>query len=179
MDQPPVERKTGRPRLATGMDLDELRKRAAKISAEVKARVDFKMKLEYEIYQKIIELAEEHHCPMGVIAYNALCDGLRRYTEFSNARGPDRFVPLTPLRAYSAQLGSLDPNHQRGFPGMERNRIISERLRDVDKFIEKEVNPNDPEYQQSQRVQAVASSMAMPFPSSPPIPPLESEGLAE
>jgi hypothetical protein len=183
MVTPPVK-KRGRPKLAENQELIELRKRAMKLNRAAKARVELKLRVLPEVFERLCDIAEADSTPVSVVATNAMIDGLQRYGEFSARTDRDALVKVTPMRAYAKALNE---------PSKVATAFTTGSLRAARPLVERivdEISENDPAYIHSQKMQRIAADISTPLPNSPqlqridtmpvaPVPVEEDLGLAE
>jgi hypothetical protein len=71
------------PKRKPNNELAELRRRARTAGAQARTSVSLQVRCSVELYKALVELAEEYHQPISVIARQCLEDGTRKYREFS------------------------------------------------------------------------------------------------
>ncbi len=71
------------PKRRPNSELAELRKRARTAGATARTSVSLQVRASVELYKALVELAEEYHQPISVIARQCLEDGARKYRDFS------------------------------------------------------------------------------------------------
>jgi hypothetical protein len=71
------------PKRRPNNELAELRKRARTAGATARTSVSLQVRASVELYKALVELAEEYHQPISVIARQCLEDGARKYRDFS------------------------------------------------------------------------------------------------
>ena len=66
-------------------------------------------KVDAELYEAVVDLAERYHAAVSEVARQCLVDGIRKYKDFSSPNSDSPFRPTSVMRAYPAILDPEDP----------------------------------------------------------------------